>query len=100
VIAALARHVHSRLSRHNDHHFGAVLREYDRHHALVGRPITVMRDAPSRARGHGRTSDRSQTLAGVCVGLDAAGRLLLRDGKAMLHRVVAGHVVLAPPAVR
>jgi BirA family biotin operon repressor/biotin-[acetyl-CoA-carboxylase] ligase len=86
VAGALARHVHIRLSRHNDHHFGAILREYDRYHALVGRRITIAR--------HVAQSDGNQPLAGVCVGLDATGRLLLRDRQATLHRVVAGHVTL------
>ena len=88
VVAALARHVHTRLSRHNDHHFGAVLREYDRYHALLGRRIAVTRDVVAR--------DGIQPLAGVCVGLDATGRLLLRDRAATVHRIVAGHVSLGP----
>jgi BirA family biotin operon repressor/biotin-[acetyl-CoA-carboxylase] ligase len=92
VVIALARHVHGRLSRHNDHHFGAVLREYDRHHALVGRRIAVTRNAAS--------SSGNQPLAGVCVGLDGTGRLLLRDRSATVHRIVAGHVVLAPSTSR
>jgi BirA family biotin operon repressor/biotin-[acetyl-CoA-carboxylase] ligase len=90
VVAALARHVHTRLSRHNDHHFGAVLREYDRYHALAGRRISVTpnpRDAAS--------SDGNQPLAGVCVGLDRIGRLLLRDRGETVHRIVAGHVSLS-----
>ena len=92
VVIALARHVHIRLSRHNDHHFGAVLREYDRYHALVGRRIAVSRNAAG--------TDGNQGLAGVCVGLDASGRLLVRDRSATLHRIVAGHVALVQSSHR
>jgi BirA family biotin operon repressor/biotin-[acetyl-CoA-carboxylase] ligase len=85
LVSGLAQHVHLRLSRHHDHHFGAVLREYDRHHALLGRPIAV---APGATR-------RGKRLVGVCVGLDATGRLLLRDRADTVHRIVAGRVSLA-----
>lgn len=96
LLVALARHVHIRLSRHNDHHFGAILREYDRYHALVGRRIAVTRgDMRNASQGGG-----TQRLAGVCVGLDAMGRLLLRDGATTLHRIVAGSVSLSPRAAR
>jgi BirA family transcriptional regulator, biotin operon repressor / biotin---[acetyl-CoA-carboxylase] ligase len=94
VVVALARHVHVRLSRHNDHHFGAILREYDRHHALVGRRVAV-----SVAR-NGEHAAGTKPLAGVCVGLDATGRLMLRDRASTLHRVIAGHVSLASSSHR
>lgn len=95
IVATLARHVHTRLSRHNDHHFGAVLREYDRHHALVGRRVAVSA-APIAARLHNADSSAGyKPLTGVCVGLDSTGRLLLRDRSQTLHRVIAGHVSLA-----
>ncbi|CAN5667332.1 biotin--[acetyl-CoA-carboxylase] ligase [soil metagenome] len=91
VVAMLARHVHRRLSRHNDHHFGAVLREYDRHHALVGRRVVVVAN-----ERNAKPSIGNKPLTGVCVGLDTTGRLLLRE-RATLHRVIAGHVALASP---
>jgi BirA family biotin operon repressor/biotin-[acetyl-CoA-carboxylase] ligase len=90
AVAALARHVHTRLSRHNDQHFGAVLREYDRYHALVGRRISVTPNTRNAEPSNG-----SQPLTGVCVGLDRIGRLLLRDRGATVHRIVAGHVSFA-----
>ncbi|MBC8105072.1 MAG: biotin--[acetyl-CoA-carboxylase] ligase [Anaerolineae bacterium] len=101
VVATLARHVHSRLSRHNDHHFGAILREYDRHHSLVGRRVAVsaapiatsLRDDVDNPN---RDKPRDKPLTGVCVGLDGTGRLLLRDRSSTLHRIVAGHVSLVP----
>ena len=62
----------------NDAPFAALLREYDRHHALVGRTVTVR-------------AANEPVLRGVCQGLDETGRLLLRDGKT-IHRVIAGHV--------
>jgi biotin-(acetyl-CoA carboxylase) ligase len=85
VVAALARHLHARLSRHNEHHFGELLREYDRHHALVGRRVAVA------------ATNGTQPLAGVCMGLDRMGRLLLRDlrDRGTVHRVIAGHVSMS-----
>src|SRR4051812_46536874 len=65
VVAALGSHLHARLTRHNEQHFGELLREYDRHHALVGRRVAVA------AAGDG------PPVAGVCIGLDRMGRLLL-----------------------
>jgi BirA family biotin operon repressor/biotin-[acetyl-CoA-carboxylase] ligase len=78
VVITLARHLHATLVRGRDAPFPALLREYDRHHALVGRTVTVR-------------SASEPPVSGVCQGLDDTGRLLLRDGKA-LHRVIAGHV--------
>jgi BirA family biotin operon repressor/biotin-[acetyl-CoA-carboxylase] ligase len=78
VVIALARHLHGTLVRGPEQPFPVLLREYDRHHALVGRSVTV------RA-----TSE--PPVSGVCQGLDDMGRLLLRDGKTV-HRVIAGHV--------
>jgi BirA family biotin operon repressor/biotin-[acetyl-CoA-carboxylase] ligase len=82
VVAALARHLFERLARPAEHQFSQLLREYDRHHALPGRRIAVA------------ASDDAKPLAGVCVGLDRMGRLLLRDAHDAdtIHRVVAGHV--------
>jgi BirA family biotin operon repressor/biotin-[acetyl-CoA-carboxylase] ligase len=81
ALATVARHLHRMVTRLADHPFGQVLREYDVHHALVGRKVTVLdgADAPS--------------LSGRCEGLDEMGRLLLRS-RTGLHRVIAGQVVL------
>ena len=78
VLITLARHLRTTLVRPPDTSFATFLREYDRHHALVGRTVTVH-------------SPHEPPISGVCQGLDDTGRLLLRDGKT-LHRVIAGHV--------
>jgi BirA family biotin operon repressor/biotin-[acetyl-CoA-carboxylase] ligase len=78
VVIALARHLHATLVRGQETPFPALLREYDRHHALVGRTVTVR-------------AANEPVISGVCQGLDDTGRLLLRSGKT-IHRVIAGHV--------
>jgi BirA family biotin operon repressor/biotin-[acetyl-CoA-carboxylase] ligase len=78
VVAALARLPHATLVRGAGTPFPALLRAYDRHHALVGRTVTV------RSAG-------APPVCGVCQGLDDTGRLLLRHGRTT-HRVIAGHV--------
>jgi BirA family biotin operon repressor/biotin-[acetyl-CoA-carboxylase] ligase len=78
VVITLARHLHATLVRGQETPFPALLREYDRHHALVGRTVTVR-------------AANEPVLSGVCQGLDDTGRLLLRSGKTV-HRVIAGHV--------
>jgi BirA family biotin operon repressor/biotin-[acetyl-CoA-carboxylase] ligase len=79
AIAAIAGRLHAMLSHRDDQNFRTVLREYDQHHALLGRRVTVT-----------NSSDESP-ITGKCEGLDDTGRLLLRDRKT-LHRVIAGHV--------
>jgi len=78
VVITLARHLHATLVRGQDTPFPALLRAYDRHHALVGRRVTVR-------------SANEPPVCGICRGLDETGRLLLRSGKSV-HRVIAGHV--------
>ena len=82
ALILIARHVHRTLSRRNAHPFAAALKEYDRHHALVGRRIRVSGNPGEPA------------ITGQCEGLDDIGRLLLRDRR-QLHRIIAGHVELA-----
>jgi BirA family biotin operon repressor/biotin-[acetyl-CoA-carboxylase] ligase len=84
-LATLASHVGQTLLRRGEKTFPAFLNEYQRHHALAGRKITV--DA-----GHD-----AAPISGRCEGIDAGGRLLLREGKT-LHRVIAGHVTMRGPA--
>lgn len=79
TLTALARHLHQML-RNADAPFPALLREYDRHHALVGQRVKVL-------TGH------EPPVIGRCQGLDDTGRLLVRAGKT-LHRIIAGHVEL------
>jgi BirA family biotin operon repressor/biotin-[acetyl-CoA-carboxylase] ligase len=79
ALLAVARHLHRSLALRREHPFPAVLKEYDRHHALVGRQVRVIGSADEAA------------VAGICQGLDDLGRLVLRDG-ATTHRLIAGHV--------
>jgi BirA family biotin operon repressor/biotin-[acetyl-CoA-carboxylase] ligase len=80
VLITLARHLHTTLIRRSEIPFPAVLREYDTHHALIGRRVTVI-------------SPHESPVSGKCVGLDDKGRLLLRN-RARVHRIIAGHVEL------
>ena len=78
VLCSVTSHLHRRLSHRNEQSFAAVAREYDRHHALLGRRVMVQNggDAP---------------ISGKCEGLDAMGRLLIRDRRTLV-RVIAGSV--------
>jgi BirA family biotin operon repressor/biotin-[acetyl-CoA-carboxylase] ligase len=81
VLLAVARHLHTMLIRKSETPFPTLLREYDHHHALVGRTITVR-------------SPNEPPITGKCQGLDDMGRLLLRS-RSRLHHIIAGHVELA-----
>lgn len=80
VLSDVVRRVHLALSRRDEYPFGQVLQEYDLHHALRGRRVTV-------------TVDR-EIIRGTCTGLDGKGLLLVRDDRrrGVSHRIVAGHV--------
>jgi BirA family biotin operon repressor/biotin-[acetyl-CoA-carboxylase] ligase len=80
ALIAVARHLYRALSAQSDITFADQLKEYDSHHALIGRKLSVV------GRGAAR-------VAGRCEGLDEMGRLLIRSGP-KLHRVIAGQVVL------
>jgi BirA family biotin operon repressor/biotin-[acetyl-CoA-carboxylase] ligase len=80
VLITLARHLHTTLIRRSETPFPTLLREYDTHHALVGRSVTVI-------------SPNEPPVTGKCFGLDDTGRLLLRNRK-RVHRIIAGHVEL------
>jgi BirA family biotin operon repressor/biotin-[acetyl-CoA-carboxylase] ligase len=80
TLIAVARHLYRALSADSDMTFADQLKEYDSHHALIGRTLSVI--APGAER-----------VAGRCEGLDEMGRLLIRSGP-RLHRVIAGQVVL------
>ena len=79
---AVGRHLYRTVAHRDDGTFAAAVVEYDRHHALVGRRVTVT------------GSPGEPAVTGRCEGLDDVGRLLLRDGR-VVHRVIAGHVQLA-----
>ena len=82
ALATVASHLHRLWSRGAGHPFGAVLQEYDSHHALVGRRVSVV-------------DNGGPAVSGRCEGLDEMGRLLLRSrGSNKLRRVVCGHVQL------
>jgi biotin-(acetyl-CoA carboxylase) ligase len=84
ALTTVASHLHRLWSRRGaGQPFGALLREYDAHHALVGRRVSVVdRGGDERA------------VSGRCEGLDEMGRLLLRSRPDKLERVVCGHVQL------
>jgi BirA family biotin operon repressor/biotin-[acetyl-CoA-carboxylase] ligase len=63
----------------------AMVQEYDRHHALVGRTVTVDTSPAG-------TPEPGGMVSGVCEGLDGMGRLVLVQGD-VRHRVISGQVV-------
>lgn len=79
VLLAILKQLQRMLMRRSDQPFAGVLREYDRHHALIGRKVTIngMPDEPA--------------ISGTCTGLDSMGRLLVRT-RTTLHRIIAGQV--------
>jgi BirA family transcriptional regulator, biotin operon repressor / biotin---[acetyl-CoA-carboxylase] ligase len=79
TLIILARHLHQTVTRAAERQFADVLREYDTHHALRGRTISV-------ATGNG-----SPLISGRCEGLDQMGRLLIRS-RSTLHHVISGQV--------
>lgn len=78
ALTVIARHLRQMLSRRNQQPFGAILQEYDQHHALIGKQVKVL-------------GANGECTAGECQGLDDMGRLVLRQGR-QTHRVVTGHV--------
>lgn len=80
VLSTIALNLHRLLAHRDENSFPALLREYDQHHALLGRQVTVT------------TNGEEPPITGKCEGLDDMGRLLLRDRRKILHRVIAGHV--------
>lgn len=79
VLIALAGELRRMLLRRSETTFAHFLREYDQHHLLVGRNVTIS--------GH----NGQPAIIGRCEGLDHAGRLLVRD-RTTVHRILAGHV--------
>jgi BirA family transcriptional regulator, biotin operon repressor / biotin---[acetyl-CoA-carboxylase] ligase len=80
VLPAVAKHVRALVTHQAERPFGAVLREYDSHHALVGKRVSV--DV-----GNG------EHVSGKCEGLDKIGRLIVR-GRGKAEHVIAGHVTV------
>jgi BirA family biotin operon repressor/biotin-[acetyl-CoA-carboxylase] ligase len=79
ALSTVASHLHRLMARQAEQPFSAVLREYDSHHALLGRHVSVLDAADAVA------------VSGKCEGMDEMGRLLLRS-RSQLHRVVSGQV--------
>ena len=82
ALIALAGHLHATLLRGQERPFAQFLRDYQAHDALLGKRVTV---ADSTAAVGG------SLVSGRCEGIDAVGRLLLRDGE-RLHRIIAGQI--------
>jgi len=82
VLIALTNQIYSMLLRKREHPFAAALREYDQHHALLGRRISVS------------VSSDAPAITGTCKGLDSIGRLLVRTRGGQTHRIIAGQVQL------
>ena len=81
VLISIARALHDMLTHQNERLFPSLLRQYDEHHALVGRLVSVT------------PGGIDPPVTGKCEGLDSMGRLMLREGRT-LHRVIAGQVNL------
>jgi len=81
ALLRIASHLRELLQRGANRPFAALLKEYDSHHALIGRRISVS------------TASDATLLSGKCQGLDGIGRLLLSDGRTV-HRIISGQVIL------
>lgn len=81
ALATVASHLHRLWSRGAGHPFGTVLQEYDTHHALIGRRVSIV-------------DNGAEPVSGRCEGLDEMGRLKVRSRSNKLRRVVCGHVQL------
>ena len=79
LLIEIARALHENLSRPGEPPFSQMLREYDRHHALIGRPVSIT------------AGNHEPTIKGMVIGLDSMGRLLVR-GKSGVSRIIAGQV--------
>lgn len=80
LLLAIAKELYPVLTHRREHPFARVLREYDRHHALLGKRLTIT------------NSTEPRSLKGTCQGLDSMGRLLLRTSTGQTHRIIAGQV--------
>jgi BirA family transcriptional regulator, biotin operon repressor / biotin---[acetyl-CoA-carboxylase] ligase len=79
ALAVVAGHLRVTLDRAEGRSFAALLREYDEHHALIGREVCVTSNA------------HEPPVCGKCEGLDSMGRLLLRS-RGKLEHVISGQV--------
>jgi biotin-(acetyl-CoA carboxylase) ligase len=81
ALAILAGHLRLVLARASGRSFSTLLREYDQHHALIGRNVCVT------------STPGEPPVCGRCEGLDSMGRLMLRS-RGRLHHVISGNVQL------
>ncbi|MGA3066466.1 MAG: biotin--[acetyl-CoA-carboxylase] ligase [Tepidisphaeraceae bacterium] len=81
TLTALADHLHQAMRTRLEQTFSVFLRRYREHDGLIGKSVIV-------------TSGDEPPLAGKCQGVDDKGRLLVRR-RGILHRVVAGTVILS-----
>ncbi|HEY8750737.1 MAG TPA: biotin--[acetyl-CoA-carboxylase] ligase [Tepidisphaeraceae bacterium] len=79
TLAIVAGHLRLTLDRAAGRSFSTLLREYDQHHALIGREVCVT------------ASPTEPPICGRCEGLDSIGRLLLRS-RGKLEHVISGQV--------
>jgi BirA family biotin operon repressor/biotin-[acetyl-CoA-carboxylase] ligase len=82
VLVAVATELRETMRRRSQHPFGVLLAEYDQHHALIGRRLSVLEPGCERA------------VSGKCEGLDEMGRLRIRTGDGSLRRITAGQVAV------
>ena len=81
AVIAIGRHLNQLLSRPDERNFPKLLAEYDEHHALIGRTVSIT------------TNPTEPALRGVVKGLDDAGRLLLKT-RGGIERILSGQVNL------
>lgn len=81
TLITVAGHLRSMLARGAERPFGEILREYDSHHSLIGRRVSVIVNVDE------------PPITGKVEGLDEMGRLIVRD-RGERHAIIAGHVVL------
>jgi BirA family transcriptional regulator, biotin operon repressor / biotin---[acetyl-CoA-carboxylase] ligase len=81
VLLCVAGKLRQTLAYSRGHSFSALLRQYDRHHALLDRRVRVI------------NGTKEPAIEGICRGLDSMGRLLVQDRK-VTRRVIAGTVLL------
>jgi len=81
ALPVVASHLWQAIQNRKKQPFSHFVREYERHHALLGKRISV------------RGDPNSAPVIGRVEGIDRNGRLLVRDGS-KLHHVIAGHVTI------
>jgi BirA family biotin operon repressor/biotin-[acetyl-CoA-carboxylase] ligase len=82
VLIRVASQLRQAILRRRRQPFSQFIREYERHHALVGKKVIVLGE-------HG-----SPPISGQVEGIDQQARLVLRE-RDQIHRVLAGQVQLA-----